>query len=99
MQNQREEQSDLEQKLQIKQNELKTMRSQMQVLQTKYEECMAELEQNQDGHIKIINKQAQSAMEDLEKQIDALRNENLDLKEAIRESKREKYHESFFYPF
>jgi len=30
-------------------------------------------------------------MEDLEKQIDALRNENLDLKEAIRESKREKF--------
>lgn len=90
VQNHREEQSDLEARLQQKQNELKSMRAQNQVLQSRYEECMAELDQNENGHIKQIARQNQNAIDDFEKQLDALRNENLDLKEVIRDIKKEK---------
>lgn len=90
IQNHREEQSDLEARLQQKQNELKSMRAQNQVLQSRYEECMAELDQNENGHIKQISRQNQNAIDDFEKQLDSLRNENLDLKEVIRDIKKEK---------
>lgn len=62
----------------------------MQVVQSRYEECMAELDQNQTGHLKQISRQNQSAVDDLHKQIDGLRNENLDLKEVIRELKKQR---------
>ena len=66
------------------------MRSQHQVLQTRYEEVMAELDQAQAGHLKTINKQNRYQLENIEKQMDALRNENLDLKQTIREINKEK---------
>lgn len=45
LQNQREDISDLETRLGLKTNELKSMRGQHQILQNRYEECMAELDQ------------------------------------------------------
>ena len=40
--------------------------------------------------MKQISKQNREKIEEMEKQIDILRNENLDLKQAIRESNKEK---------
>lgn len=89
IQNQREEISDLETRLQQKVNELKGIRSQLSVLQTRYEECMAELDQNQAGHLKQISRQNRDAMDEQQKMLDNLRNENLDLKEVIRDMRRQ----------
>lgn len=66
--------------MQQKTNELKSQRQQHQILQSRYEECTAELDQAQSGHLKTINRQNQAQLEELDRQIDMLRNENLDLK-------------------
>jgi hypothetical protein len=50
---------------------------------------MAELDQNQAGHLKEISRQNRDAFDEQQKQLDNLRNENLDLKEVIRDMKRE----------
>ena len=50
---------------------------------------MAELDQNQAGHLKEISRQNRDAFDEQQKQLDNLRNENLDLKEVIRDIKRE----------
>ena len=49
IQNQREEISDLEQRLQTKVAESKALRTQLQILQSKYEECLNELQNNESG--------------------------------------------------
>jgi len=51
---------------------------------------MAEQDQNQSGHLKLISKQNREKLDDMEKQIDLLRNENLDLKQVVREINKEK---------
>lgn len=54
IQNQRDEISDLETRLSQKQNELKTVRSQLQVLQQRYDEAMANADENQTGYLRQI---------------------------------------------
>ena len=51
---------------------------------------MAEVDNNQTGQIKTMSRQNRDAIDEMGRQCDELRNENLDLKEVIREMKREK---------
>ena len=51
---------------------------------------MAELDTNETGHLKQMSRQNQSAIDELVKQQDELRNENLDLKEVIRDMKKQR---------
>lgn len=51
---------------------------------------MQELDQAQTGHLKQISRQNRYQFEDLERQIDQLRNENLDLKTSLRELNRDR---------
>ena len=90
IQNQREEISDLEARLTQKQNELKTVRSQLQVLQQRYDEAMSNADENQAGYLRQVQNQNNKFIDELHKQMDDLRNENLDLKDVIRNIKKEK---------
>ena len=90
IQNQRDEISDMETRLTQKQNELKTVRSQLQVLQTRYDEAMSNEDENQTGYMRQIQNQNNKVIDELQKQMDELRNENLDLKDVIRNMKKDK---------
>lgn len=65
------------------------------MLQSKYEECMAELDTNQTGQIKQISKQNQSYIDELLKQQTDIRSENVELKEMIRNMKKQRLVNSY----
>ena len=83
--NLREEVSDLENRLQVKVNELKTTKGQLQIVQSRYEESLEELDQLQSKQVRKAEQIQRDVQDNYEKHINNVKMENLHLKETLRE--------------
>ena len=82
--NYREEAADLESRLGAKTNELRTVKTQMQVVQSRYEEAMQEVDQLQAGRGRRPDQAQGDPAGPYQRQIDFLKQENQKLKETMR---------------
>lgn len=83
--NLREEVNDLENRLQVKVNELKTTKGQLQIVQSRYEESLEELDQLQSKQVRKAEQIQRDVQDNYEKHINNVKMENLHLKETLRE--------------
>jgi predicted nucleic acid-binding Zn-ribbon protein len=83
--NYREENNDLDSRLQQKTTELRTLKTQLQVVQSRYEEVLQELDNQQSGTMRKAEQVTRDVQDNFEKQLAEIRMENIQLRETIRE--------------